>query len=614
MLSTLMGLIIIIFGLFSIGGIKSCLNGINEVYEGSVDAIASLNQFKNMLQEEMASPIQKLDQEFISANQAIAALNQWQATAQTQVDHYAKTYASNANYQQKASELLSQVKSSNAVIAKLTESLKEGNRKQLKGLIQHDFYPMITALSQPTEALIDMHVKETQDDYQSAVSNAHTIIIWLILGIATATLLIIVLATLISNSILTPLASALKTVDRVTLGDTSVAIEIQGSDESARLMQAMQKMNDSTTTMTDILTAIANGDLSKEIPLRCPKDTFGIGLNTMIDRLRQIIAILQAIGRGDLSMPLAIKSADDTFGKGINSMIDGMQRIISEIQSEVNVLSNSTNEIVSSVNQVSAGTAETAAAVTETTASVEEVKQTAQISTDKAKDVLANAEESLKIVKSNEKTLLLTIDEMKQIQEKMNVISASIIKLSEHSLMIGEIITSVNGLAEQSNLLAVNAAIEAAKAGDQGKSFGVVAQEIRALAEQSKEATVQVRALLNDIQNATSAAVLATEQGSKAVTKGVVQSSQMSESIHLLSTSISRFAQAANQIAISSQQQLVGVDQVTVAMSNINDASNQHVEHMRQIETSITSLNAVTKSLKELVSQYKLRKQEAKHS
>jgi methyl-accepting chemotaxis protein len=135
----------------------------------------------------------------------------------------------------------------------------------------------------------------------------------------------------------------------------------------------------------------------------------------------------------------------------------------------------------------------------------------------------------------------------------------------------------VEDLAAQSNLLAVNAAMEAAKAGDAGKGFGVVAQEVKSLAEQSRQATNQVRTILADIQKAASAAVLATEEGSKAVEAGAGQTAVARDSIRTLYDSVSEAAQAATQIAASSQQQLVGVDQVGRAMGSILEASNQNV-------------------------------------
>src|SRR5664280_1631381 len=140
----------------------------------------------------------------------------------------------------------------------------------------------------------------------------------------------------------------------------------------------------------------------------------------------------------------------------------------------------------------------------------------------------------------------------------MDSIAQTVVRLSEQSQSIGGIIASVTEIADQANLLAVNAAIEAAKAGEQGKGFAVVAQEIKNLAGQSKQSTLQVRNILNDVQKATSAAVMATEQSSKAVENGVKQSTQAGESIKALAKSVNESIQAATQIVASSQQQVVG--------------------------------------------------------
>lgn len=190
----------------------------------------------------------------------------------------------------------------------------------------------------------------------------------------------------------------------------------------------------------------------------------------------------------------------------------------------------------------------------------------------------------------------------------MNLIAESMVRLSEQTQAIGVIITTVDDLAQQSNLLAVNASIEAAKAGDQGKGFAVVAQEVKSLASQSKQATNQVRAILNDIQKATSASVMATEQGAKAVEEGVKKSEQAGQSILMLLSSISDASNAAAQIAVSSQQQLIGMDQATVAMENIKQTSNQNVESSKQLETSVTSILDIGYRLKNLVSQFKINK------
>ncbi len=161
-------------------------------------------------------------------------------------------------------------------------------------------------------------------------------------------------------------------------------------------------------------------------------------------------------------------------------------------------------------------------------------------------------------------------------------------------------------MADQSNLLAVNASIEAAKAGEQGKGFAVVAQEVRNLAEQSKQATAQVRLILNDIQKAISTAVMATEQGGKVVEVGVNQSSDAGDSIRMLADAVTSSAQASIQIVAATNEQLVGMDQVAQAMESIKQASDQNVFGIRQVETAIHNLNGLGQNLKEMVHHYRI--------
>ncbi len=565
LLTGLMSLALLFVGVVALRGISHAVERMREVYAGSVDDIDPLNNIYTSFSVSIAEELNKFRNEKSSWSNLEGFIQEGQISINENWNKYIKNFKS--NFRNEALELEEMIKGFTSVFNRLLENIRNQDKEKINDYIVNDMYPRLTPLRGKVQDLIKMHVSETQKDYQNSLIESKDSENLVVVCLIVAILLALFFAAMIIKSITAPLSEAIGAVNQLTTGDTTMQVAINGQDESTRLMTSVQNMIDSTKKMSSILSAVANGDLCIEVPIR---------------------------------------SQNDTFGKGLNHMVEGLKHIILEIQSEVNAVANSTQEIEASINQVSAGTSETAAAVTETTTSIEELRQTAHVSAEKAKDVLSNAEETMEIVKNSAKTLHLTVDEMNQIQEKMHIISQSIVKLSEHSMAIGEIINTVNNLAEQSNLLAVNAAIEAAKAGDQGKSFGVVAQEIRTLAEQSKEATVQVRAILNDIQNSTSAAILATEQGSKAVSKGVAQSSQLSEAIHNLSTSISKVATAANQISISSQQQLIGVDQVTIAMTNINEASNQHVEHMRQIENSVALVNKVAASLKGLVSQYKV--------
>jgi PAS domain S-box-containing protein len=284
---------------------------------------------------------------------------------------------------------------------------------------------------------------------------------------------------------------------------------------------------------------------------------------------------------------------------------ENLGRVMQEVQESVNILAPASSEILSITGQVAASASETATAVSETTATVDEVKQTAIISNQKAQYVADIAQKTAQASEAGRKSVNESIDVMNRIREQMESIAESIVRLSEQGQTIGEIIATVNDLAEQSNLLSVNAAIEAARAGEHGKGFAVVAQEVKSLAEQSKQATGQVRAILGDIQKATNSAVMATEQGSKAVEAGVSQSRQAGETIRLLAESILEAARASTQITASSQQQLAGMDQIVVAMDNIKTASSQNVTGARQTETSARNLHDLGQKLKKLLEQYR---------
>ena len=325
--------------------------------------------------------------------------------------------------------------------------------------------------------------------------------------------------------------------------------------------------------------------------------------------LGTISGIAGRVASGDLTVKVPQADRADEVGdlaRAFRAMIENLRRTTREINEGVGVLASSSSEILATTTQVAAGAAETATAVSETTATVEEVKQTAQVSSQKAKAVSESAQRVAQVSKAGRKSVEEATQGMHRIQEQMESIAGSIVRLSEQSQAIGEIIATVNDLAEQSNLLAVNAAIEAARAGEQGKGFAVVAQEVKSLAEQSKQATAQVRTILGDIQKATSAAVLATEQGSKAVEAGVKQSAEAGESIRLLADGIAEAAQAATQIAASSQQQMAGMDQVALAMENIKQASAQNVAGTKQAEVAAQQLHELGQRLKQLAAQYKV--------
>lgn len=256
-------------------------------------------------------------------------------------------------------------------------------------------------------------------------------------------------------------------------------------------------------------------------------------------------------------------------------------------------LSAATAEIVAGTTQQAAGVQEQAAAVAETVATVEEITQTAEQSSVRAQAVAESSRRASDGGAVGRRSVENTIAVMGEIKTRTESIAQSILSLASQAQAIGEIITVVNDLAEQTNILALNASIEATRAGEQGKGFSVVAAEIKALADQSKKATVQVRQILNEIQKSTNAAVMATEQGSKSVEEAMRIVNEADEAIRMLVDTIIEAAQASTSISTSVGQQVVGMSQIQHAMRNIDQATTQNLSSTQQSERAARNLDEI---------------------
>lgn len=482
---------------------------------------------------------------------------------------------------------------------------------------------------------------------QTAEDQSKQIIFSIItLGIPMSIVLIIIVGIFIVRGITIPLKEATEMANRIAVGDLSVLPSDQKRhDEIGELSRAFYTMTDSLNEMAkttqcisagdysvtlkpksekDIMgnalslmveslrnvattaNSIADGDLTINVIAKSEKDMMGNALCAMVESLRQMANVAGRISQGDLTVKIDPKSSKDVMGNTLSTMVISLREMTREILEGVNVISSASAEIMASTSQVASGAMETASAIIETTSSVEEVKQSAQMANEKSRTVSETTQEIVQVSENGIRSVEQSIIGMSRIQDQVESIAQSLIRLSEQSQAIGEIISSVNDLAEQSNLLAVNAAIEAAKAGDQGKGFAVVAQEVKVLAEQSKEATSQVRGILNDILKAINIAVIATEQGGKAVESGVIQSREAGETIRKMADGIGNAAHMAIQISVTSQQQLVGMDQIVLAMENIRQASEQNVSGTKQVESTVQNLHELGQRLKQTVGKYKI--------
>jgi len=325
--------------------------------------------------------------------------------------------------------------------------------------------------------------------------------------------------------------------------------------------------------------------------------------------IKQITKLATEIGKGNLKVDIPSEYRSDELGvlmESFKSMLESLRGQLQHIMKSVGTLNLSSKEISVSGTQLVSSSTETLTSVEETTTTVEEVKQIAKEAKKKAKNISDSAQKAAQISGEGRKAVDETIERMGLIRDQMLSIDDSIMRLSEQVQSISEIIGTVDDLADQSNLLAVNAAIEATKAGEQGKGFTVVAQEIRVLADQSKQATDKVRTILTDIQKARDTAVMATEKGAKAVEAGVEQSRKAGESILELANSVDEAAQAGVVIAAMTQEQSVGMDQIANAMQHVKEATSQNVDASKKLEDTAKSLSKMGKDLEELTKGYKV--------
>ncbi len=318
--------------------------------------------------------------------------------------------------------------------------------------------------------------------------------------------------------------------------------------------------------------------------------------------------VIDRVGGGDLS----VRAPDDArheigrLGATLNRMVENLREIAGQSRNATENLNVSVAEIRAQAQQQAAGVEQQLAAVQETAATVDQIAHSgAQISR-RAQEVIASAQATTLASASGLHAVQETGRAMEQIQAQGEAVAANIVSLSEKTEAIGEIVTSVNDISERSHLLALNAAIEAASAGEHGRSFAVVATEMKVLADQAKDATAQVRSILGDIQRGINTSVMLTEEAVKRGAAGAKRTEAAEATIEEMAAGIQDAVQTFQQIVASTNQQQLGIEQVMAALQNIRQASQQTASGTRQLDGAALALGELSHRLLAVAERFRI--------
>ena len=311
---------------------------------------------------------------------------------------------------------------------------------------------------------------------------------------------------------------------------------------------------------------------------------------------------------GDLSTEVHYESEDEigVIIKAQRKMRKGLVELITQFKLTAEQVASAATEIASAAEQSASGAGEQESQAGEVSSSIEQMAATIVESSQNASSATESARNAAEVAGEGGHIVQQTIEGMQAIAESVKASSATIAELGKRSDEIGEIIGVIDDIADQTNLLALNAAIEAARAGEQGRGFAVVADEVRKLAERTTKATAEIAGMIKGIQEDTSGAVASMEEGTTQVEAGMELAVKAGDSLTSIVSVVSEVQKMIEQIATASDEQSAAAEQISGNVGNIASVSKQSAESAEQMAATAEQLNRQTDNLNELVSRFKL--------
>ncbi len=333
------------------------------------------------------------------------------------------------------------------------------------------------------------------------------------------------------------------------------------------------------------------------------------------ENAKVLLAEMDKFAEGDLTAALEAKSSNDVTGRlfnGFNKVVNNIREIIQSVAEAVQATANASNQISSSTEEMASGVQEQSQQTTEVAGAVEEMTKTILETSRNSSAASDAAKNAGNIAKEGGRVVSKTIDGMIRIAEVVKKSADTVQALGSSSDQIGEIIQVIDDIADQTNLLALNAAIEAARAGEQGRGFAVVADEVRKLAERTTKATKEIATMIKQIQKDTNDAVVSMKEGTSEVEKGKELADKAGNSLSQIINGAENVVDISIQVAAASEEQSSTAEQISKSILAINNVTNQSSTGIQQIAKAAEDLNRLTTNLEMLISKFNIGKNNIK--
>ncbi len=324
--------------------------------------------------------------------------------------------------------------------------------------------------------------------------------------------------------------------------------------------------------------------------------------------MKRIVDILETMRTGDLSKRLNLERKDEfnAVETGFNDMMTELTALVSQAQRSSVQVTTSVTEIAATSKQQQATATETAATTTEIGATSREIAATSKDLVRTMTEVSTAADQASVAAGSGQQGLARMEETMHSVMGAADLVNAKLAILNEKAGNINQVVVTIVKVADQTNLLSLNAAIEAEKAGEYGRGFAVVATEVRRLADQTAVATYDIEQMVREIQSAVSAGVMGMDKFSEEVRRGMFEVQQVGEQLSQIIHQVQALAPRVLMVNEGMQAQATGAEQINHALVQLGDASSQTVESLRQASFAIDELSQVAVGLRSGVSRFKV--------